>query len=428
MERIKAFLRRLLGLEEPGATARIEREIDEELSFHLDMRTRDNIAGGMEPEEARRRAQERLGELDTVRRKGSAIRSGGRRAGFVARLADDLQQDLRFALRGMLRAPGFPAVAIIALTLGIGATTAVFSVVDGVLLEAFPYTEPDRLVTVTGAGVMPETREALRHLDALEDATFFSISSPEMVGPQGAVRGGALLVDERFFAVLGVRTPRGRTLVADDYRRDAAPVAVITDRLSRRSLQAREEAVGSTLLLNGVPHEIVGVLPPGVTMLLYEDRDIFKPLPPDEDSLMMVGRLRPGVTVEQGREQALALAATFRLDEGLAALGRLAELPEGQPPIYIYTLYEQVLGADRGGLLLLAGAVSLVLLIASANVANLSLARALSRKGEMAVRTQSVPAAGGSSGSFWPKAVCSRSAVGCSVRCWRCGPFPCCCR
>jgi putative ABC transport system permease protein len=374
MNRLSAWLRRLLGGGQPRLEHRIEREIDEELAFHLEMRTRENIAAGMSSAEARRRAHERLGELQRIRREARTIRGSDARS--LARLAADLRQDLRFAARAMLRAPGLTAVALLALTLGIGATTAVFSVVNGVLLEEFPYRDSERLVTVTGSGVRPETAAAFGNLETLEDAAFFTISSPEMVGPEGAVRGNALPVSETFFAVLGISAARGRTLVADDFRADAPLVAVITDRLWRGSLGADAEVVGSTLLLDGAPHEVVGVLPPGVTLLMYDDHDIFTPLTPDARSLMMLGRLRPGVSFEQGRQEALALAGGFDLD-----------LPESRPPIYYRTLYEQVVGYDRDGILLLSGAVALVLLIAAANVANLSLARALSRREEFSVRT-----------------------------------------
>jgi putative ABC transport system permease protein len=364
----------------------VAREIDEELSFHLDMRTRESIEAGMSPEEARRRAIERLGEIERVRRSGHIIRTRGRRADSVACLAGDLRRDLRFARRSMMGAPGFTAVAVIALTLGIGATTAVFSVVDGVLLEALPYPEPDRLVMVVGMGVRSETSDALRGLDTLTGAAFFGIGASEMEGPAGATRGRVMRVDEHFFGVLGLGLARGRALVADDFRPDAQRVAVITDRLWRDFLGGDDNALGSTLLLNGMPYEVVGVLPPGVTMLVYEDYDIFTPLAGREPGGMMLGRLRTGVSFEQGREEALALAATFGLDDEVAQLDRLAEASDGQV-IYYRTLYEQVVGGDRDGLLLLAGAVSLVLLIAAANVANLSLARALSRRGEIAVRS-----------------------------------------
>ncbi len=370
----------------PDDDPRVVREIDEELEFHMEMRIRENIAAGMSPEEAQRSARARLGELEKVRRQGRAIRRRGRTAGLLTRFAGDLRRDLGFAARGMLRAPAATAVALLALTLGIGATTAVFSVVDGVLLQAFPYEEPDRLVTAVGLGVRPETREQLEGLDTLSASSFFTISSPEMVGPAGAARGDGLLVGQGFFSTLGVRPARGRTLVADDYAADAQPVVVVTDRLWRDTLRERSDAVGSALMLDGIPHEIVGILPPGVTMLLYDDTDLFVPLAREPRSLMMLGRLRDGVTFEQGRQQALALSTTFGLEEEASALGRLAESDSAEPTLYYRTLYEQVVGADRTGLLLLAGAAALVLVIAAANVANLALAHTLARSDELAVR------------------------------------------
>jgi len=384
--RLGRLWNRLAGGARGAAATDIEHEIDEELAFHLEMRTRENIAAGMPPDEARRRARERFGEIDAVRRQGHDIRRREAPLAGLSRMLGDLTLDVRFALRGMARSPGHTVVAIVALTLGIGVTTAVFSVVDGVLLQEFPYARPDRLVTIVGSGVQPETSAALIGLDTLADATLFTIGLPETVGPEGAVRGRALLVGPRFFEVLGAHPARGRALTDDDYRSDAQPVAVITDRLWRGFLRATDDVVGSTLVLDGVPHEIVGVLPPGVTLLLYDDRDIFVPLGEGARGGMILGRLRDGVSFEQGRDQALALAATFGDDDVTAELGRLAGDTSRPPSIYYRSLVEQVIGSEREGLLLLAGVAALVLLIAAANVANLSLARALARRGEISVR------------------------------------------
>jgi len=375
MERLLQLWRRLRG--RGSASRRIEREIDEELAFHLEMRTRENIAAGMAPEEAEHRARERLGELDRVRDQGRSIRARRPGAPLFLRLAGEVAQDVRFGLRSMLRTPGFTTVAVLTLTLGIGATTVIFSVADGVLLQPFPYREPDRLVQFRSPSLSPETLATWADgLSTLDGISLFTIGSHEVVGPDGARSVSSLPVDGEFFRVLGADAAHGRTLGPEDQGADAPLAAVITDRLWRSAFGADPAALGNTLSFDGRSATIVGIMPPGFSFLLYPRHDLFLPVSVAQRApSMALGRLADGVTPAQSREQASALARSIDPIAG-AELSGFSYL----------TLYERVVSADRDGILLLSGAVCFVLLIACSNVANLLMARSLARAGEIAVR------------------------------------------
>jgi len=370
---VRKLMHRLRG-EDRGGERRLEREVDEELGFHLEMRTRENLAAGMVPEEARRRAHARFGELERVRRQGWDIRRRRARTPLLAGLFHGLGHDLRFAARGMARSPGLTAVALIALTLGIGASTAVFSVVDALLLDAFPYEDADRLVSLMGSSVSRETMQGFKdNLSTLEDVTFYGLDNHELVGPDGARYVRSVKVDERFLPMLGVRPALGRGFGPDDYAADATEVILISDALWRDSFAADATAVGSTLTIDGRPQTVIGVLPAGYRVVNYTN-ELLMPLR-DGSPREAIGLLRPGVTFEQGRAEAEGLAASFGLD-----------LPANPPPLYYRSLYEITVGGERPGLLLLAGAVALVMMIACANVANLLLARSLGRGAEISMR------------------------------------------
>ena len=308
---IRRRLRRLLRSFR-GTEGRLDREIDEELEFHIEMRTRENIASGMDPEEGRRQALRRFGELSEVRRQARGIRRSAGGRGTLARWSDDARQDVGYALRSMCAKPATTALALLALTLGIGSSTAVFSVVDALLLDAFPYAHRDRLVSLMGRSVSRETMQTFRDgLSTLEDLTFYGLGDHELLGPAGALYVRSVEVDAFFLPMLGVQVTKGRGFGPDDFAADAPEVVIISDRLWRDALGADVGALGSTLTIDGRPWVVIGVLPAGYTVVNYTT-DALMPLRGGEPR-EAIGRLRQGATFEQGRVEAEGLAATLDL-------------------------------------------------------------------------------------------------------------------
>ena len=307
-----------------------------------------------------------------------------------------MPRDLRFALRRLARAPGFAASAVLCLALGIGANTAIFSVINAVLLRPLPHAEPERLVGIWEASRVREsernTVSPANYLDwqsvtasfsgmaAVYDATagLTGTGRPEEVSVQGATAG--------LFEVLGIPAALGRTFVPADDRPGAPAVALLSHGLWQRRFSGDPSVVGSAIRLDGAPVTVVGVMPPWTESI----GDVPRPalwlamrLDPSLDYraisgryMKVVGRLAPGVTVARAQAD-LATVAT-RLQ---------AEHPDFNTgwSVNVVPLTEQIVGGARGHLVLLGGVVVLVLLIACGNVANLMLAQATARRREMAV-------------------------------------------
>ena len=310
--------------------------------------------------------------------------------------------DLKLAFRLCLRSPGVWLAAVVSLALGIGANTAIFTVLNGSVLRPLPFADPDRLVMVWETSPGASTRPVApanfvdwqRETRSFAGLAAFDLFSTALTGRGEAERLRAVSASGNFFELLGARAAIGRTLIGSDDAPGAAAVAVLTDRLWRRLFAASPAALGESLVLGGVPHTIVGVLPPGFSMPITTstedvwvsgDRGIPRSFPfggdlasvRDSHIIWVVGRLAPGASREAA--QADLTAVMTRLSErhpstntGLGA--------------NVVGLHDQIVGDVRPVLVLLQLAVGVLLLIACANVAHLLLGRAAGRQAEMATR------------------------------------------
>lgn len=302
--------------------------------------------------------------------------------------------DLRFALRQLRQSPGFTVVAVLTLALGIGATTAIFSVVKSVLLSALPYPGYERLVvgwqttadSATFPFSYPNFDDYAATTKSYEQLALSQRAGSNLTGAGLAQRIQVAAVSANYFAVAGVKPALGRTFTAEEDRPGAAPVAVLGDAAWQRLFERDPGVLGRTVTLNGVVHTIIGVMP--AWMELPNAADVWRPLGlnrggdgmQDRDnypSLFALGRLKPGVTLEDAQREATAIWAQIKsANPRTIATG-----------ITLQPLVENRVGQYRQGLYLLFGAVGLVLLIACANLSNLLLARSAQRTTEIAVRT-----------------------------------------
>lgn len=304
-------------------------------------------------------------------------------------------QDIRFAVRAFLKAPGFVAIAVLTLALGIGANTAIFTVVNALLLRPLPYAEPERLVMVwqdlrARGGPADEWASPGNFADWQRETGIFAqiavISGwrPTLVSGAEAEPLPGEQVSHQYFSVLGVPPALGRTFRPEDDVPNAARVAIIGDGLWKRRFGADPGVVGRVIPLSGEPHEIIGVMPDTFRPVVADDGEIWRPLQlnlatPSRGAIFLraVARLAPGVPLERAQAEAAALAA--RLE---------AAHPEFNETtgFNLTPLHDRVVGDIKPGLLALLGGVAFVLLIACANIANLVLARGTARGREIAVR------------------------------------------
>ncbi len=302
----------------------------------------------------------------------------------------DLLRDLRLALRTLLKAPGFTTIAVITLGLGIGANTAIFSVVNGVLLKPLPYHEPERLAVVRevfgdglrGSVAGPNFTDWRDRNRSFEQLAAFRVRLLTVSGDGDPEEVVGTQVTSDFFGMLGVPVASGRAFSPDEEEGEARAV-VLGDGFWRTRYAADPGIVGRTIRLNARPYTVVGIAPPGFTypgrsqVWLPAELKVGRAAERDSHSFVVVGRLKPGVTLEAAHADLAAIMADLAREFPQSNSGRGVELTP---------MVTDTVGAVRPVLLLVAGAVTLVLLIACANIANLFLARASGRHRELAVR------------------------------------------
>jgi predicted permease len=396
MAGLRHLLLRLRGL---WRSDKIHDEIDEELQFHIDLRIEDNIRRGLSAAEARQDAEQRFGSLLRIKEQGYDVRGG--------RWLEDFWQDLRYGVRMLRKQPGFTLVAALTLALGIGANTAIFSVVNAVLMRPLPYHDPARITmiwsdnpaTQLGLHEMPPTNADIadwreqNHVFERIAAYRSSFANLSAQGEAERAAGAAVTFD--FFPLLGVEPVLGRTFTAEEDQPNKNRVVVISYGLWQRAFGGDPGIIGKAIALDTVDFTVIGVMPRGFNFPrgaempagygFAPQADIWVPLAlsaerwqrRNQRQLVAMARLKPDTALEQAQAEMSAIAQRQAGDFPDSNAGWVVRL---------VPLKDQVVGKTRPLLLVLLAVVAFVLLIACANVASLLLARAAARQKEIALR------------------------------------------
>ena len=368
--------------------ARVGEDVDDELAFHVEMRVRDYIARGMSEREARDTARRRFGNHIHIRDNCVTIGHRRQRRMQRAQTLDALVQDLRYGLRVLGRQKGWTAVALLTMALGIGASTAVFSAVNSLVLNPLPYRDGSRVAMVwriepkSGVMISPNTRmlNAWRSQSRVfEDAQEFGSTTMTLTGRGDAADLAVASIDPDFPKFAGMNLVIGRTFSPDEMIAGGARVALLGETLWRERFAGSNDAIGRQLTLNDKPYTIIGVAPARLRLPLMDKNQIDAWVPQMHDSLhiggLVVARLRKGVTMDAATKELAGIIAHNNLDAD-----------EGPQRFDVKLVRPGDLLGFKSSLFLLTGAVGLLLLVACANVAHLLLARGATRERELAIR------------------------------------------
>lgn len=365
----------------------IDRELNEELRFHFDRQVEENLAAGMTPGEARRSAAITIGTFDNAHEQSRDMRSGAWLRQFG--------RDLSYGLRLLVKAPGFSTAAIAIVALGVGAVTAIFSVVYGVALEPLPFREPERLVNIysmstrTGSARMSvngaDHRDWLAANQVFDDiALYRNLANFNLTGAGEPERLLAGRLSANLLPVLGVSPAIGRGFTDEEDEVGNDNVVLLSDALWRRRFAGDAAIVGKTVTLNGAPHTVVGVMGPDFQFPAREFQ-AWVPLTINPDELtrkvrgnnsLAVARLKPGVSVDAAQSEMATIAARIAAADPQTLL----------PDVLVVPMHADLLAKVRSALYVMLGAVLCLLLVAALNLATLLSARAAARGRELAVR------------------------------------------